>query len=150
MHLNRQSSIAELFGTSERIRIGALDPVDQINVGARTGAQPTHGLEQRQQSLNSHGHSTGRRGLSTHLLNKPIVASATTDGALCAEFVGHPLEHGEVVIVESSDQTRIESIRNTCGLQGAQDPLLMRKRLGPEKIGESRRTLDETGHRRIL
>jgi hypothetical protein len=69
-------------------------------------------LPQREQALDAHGEAAGRRRLAAQLLDQAVVAAAGADRALRAELVGHPLEHGEVVVVQAAHQARVDAIGN--------------------------------------
>ena len=54
---------------------------------------------------------TAGRPLAAELLEQAVVAAAAADGALRAEAVGHPLEDGQVVVVEAAHQARVDAVR---------------------------------------
>jgi hypothetical protein len=100
-------------------------------------------LPQREQALDAHGEAAGRRRLAAQLRDQAVVAAAGADGALRAELVGHPLEHGQVVVIESAHQARIDPVGNRRILEQLLHALEMFERFLAEIVDQLRRRLDQ-------
>ncbi len=75
------------------------------------------GFQEQNQTLDAHGETHAGSGLAAHLLDQAIVTATGTDGALGAEFIGNPLENGFAVVIQTTDQLRVEHVRNASGIQ---------------------------------
>ncbi len=89
-------------------------------------------------------------GLAAELLEEAVVATAAADRALRAEPVRHPLEHGEVVVVEAAHEARVDAVLEPGGVEDAPHRAEVRERVGAEEIDQPRRAFDHRLQRRVL
>jgi hypothetical protein len=138
-----EAGAAQAFGGAEGRRLCQFSP------GARHTRRARHApparlvavlfLQQRDQALDAHGETAGRRRLAAELLDQAVVAAAGADRALGAQLVGDPLEHGQVVVVEAAHQARVDAIRHAGFLEQRLHPGEMLQRGLAEEIHQLRR-----------
>ena len=74
----------------------------------RRGAHVPGVLQEQDHPLDADREAARGRGLAAELLEEAVVAPAARDGALRAEPVADPLEHGAIVVVETADEPGID------------------------------------------
>ncbi len=150
VHLHRQAGGAQRLARHHRDgqRFGTGN--DRIDVD-RLGRHRNAGrLEQQQHAFDPHAPADRGRALAAELLEHAVVAAAAADGALRAEAIGHPLEDGQVVVVETAHQSRIDAIAEPGGIEHGADGGEMAERLGAEEVHQPRRAVGDRLHRRVL
>ena len=109
--------IAQPLGDGEREPVRGLALVHEVDVLRLGRDGPARLLQQRDQALDPHCEADRRGRLAADLREQPIVASTAAHRPLCAEAVGHPLEHGEVVVVEPAHEVMVDGERQARVLQ---------------------------------
>ncbi len=107
-------------------------------------------LPQREQAFDAHGKAAGGRRLAAQLRDQAVVTTAGTDGALRAELVGHPLEHGQVVVIQPAHQARVDPVGNRRILEQLLHALEMLQGFRAEVVDQLRCRLDQFLQRGIL
>ena len=106
---DREPAIPQLLGDFERQAIRCLALMNEINI-QRLGLRALlRRAQQGDQALDPKREAGSGSGLRPELSEQAIVTAPAADGALRAEAVGHPLEHGEIVVIETSHQSVIDS-----------------------------------------
>ena len=101
-------------------------------------------------ALDTHRETASWRRLAAKLLDQAVVSAACADGALGAELVGDPLENGQIVVIQSAHQSRVDAIGNAGLLEQRLHAAEMLEGGLAKEIDQLRRTLDEFLHVRIL
>ena len=148
----RKPGITQRSATCQREAAGRFALVHHVDIRRRAaGTAARCSCQQRQQALDAHRETAGRRRLAADLLDQAVVAAAGAHRALRAEPVGHPFEHGAVVIVQPAHQARID-VEMRCRPRAAM-PAAPRNACSESSSRSSsklRRRLDQRLHRRIL
>ena len=147
---HRQALVTQLLGHAEGHAVGGTALVHDIDFALGRGLRRARFLHQRKQPLQPHGKTAGRRGLAADLLEQPVVASAAAHRALGAQAVGHPLEHGEIVVVQTAHHARVDAVGNADVLQHLLHPFEMRQRGLAQMVQQPRRRLDQRLHQRVF
>jgi hypothetical protein len=92
-----------------------------------TGAPPLLS-DELEHTLDAKRPSDGWRWLATNLLDQVVIATATTNCSLRSQSIGHELKHGQVVIVHSTNETRIDAVGNLIGIENGSQGIEMRQR----------------------
>ena len=112
----RDISISESFSCRQCVKVKRLVPND-VNVAFSGFGLNAAFLHEFKHAFNAHGKTAGRSIASAQHSDERVVAAAPADCALSTEFIGHPFKDREVVIVQTSDQSRIDNIVDTFGFQ---------------------------------
>ena len=88
--------------------------------------------------------------LAAELLEQTVVAAAAGDGALRAQAVGDPFEHGAIVIVEAADEARVHLRRRCPPRRAGASGRRSGQAICRDHVDEPRRAGDHLLQRRIL
>jgi hypothetical protein len=117
MHLHSESVRTAVLGKTKSRGSRVFTPMHQINIRAPEGRLDPAFMQQLDQTFRANGKSAGGRGLTAHLLDQRIVTATPAHRALCPKAVRHPLEHGQVVVIQTAHQSRIDDIRHIVGTE---------------------------------
>ena len=78
-----------------------------------------------------------------HLLHETVIAPAADHRSLGAQPIGHELEGGMAVVVESTDDARIDPAGNRQGIETAEHPVKKPARVVAQVIEDDRRIVDK-------
>ena len=84
------------------------------------------------------------------MLDQAVIAAATANGRLTTQMGSHPLKYRQVVIVETANQTRIDSVRKPSRIQNGPDAVQVGKRLVAQKVHQLGGRLDHGLQRWVL
>ena len=146
---DRLARVAQHLSDARRELRAGFAGVDDVGNGRRSGGEPGL-LQQQDHPLDAHRESAGRRRLAAELLEESVVAPAAGDGPLRAEPVGHPFEHGAIVIVEAAHEAGVDGVGDAMVGEQLPQPVEMRARIGGQALEELRRAFDQILHRRVL
>src|SRR5215472_17924480 len=116
---DREPGIAQRLSDAAREHAGRFAGMHNVHE-RRLDRLPVGALQEKHQTFDADREATRRRRFPSQLREQPIVAAPACNGALSAEFVRNPFEHGAVVVIESPHETRID-FESDAGL--GQEPL---------------------------
>ena len=120
MHGDVKSGRTQGFGGTQRLSGGCVARValmHDIDVASCCAGQKSAIADEFEQALDTDREPHGRCRLAAKQLDQAVVAAATADRSLGAEFSGDPFEHREIVVVEPADQARIDGKRDVGVMQ---------------------------------
>ncbi len=145
-----EARVAQTLGDDKGLFARRVALMDHVHVAALVFRHELLFFQQLEDTLDTHGPAACARRLTAKLFDQRIVAAAGRNRALRAKLVGHPLEHGQIVIIETAHETRIDRKRNVVRLQNALQAFEVRARFFAEKIDQLGRILRDFLHGRIF
>src|SRR5690606_25016923 len=74
-------------------------------------------LPQVEQALHAYRETYSRCWFAAQQFHQAVIPPTATNGALSTKTVGHPLENGQVVVVQPANEPRVQGVFNTGILQ---------------------------------
>src|SRR5699024_8805535 len=98
----------------------------------------------------AHGKTDSRWCTTAQLFHKTDITTACTHGALGAETVSHPLEHGTVILIQATHQTHVYGVIDLRAVkQFAQTVMMLASFLG-QIITSCRSVVEKRLHFRLF
>lgn len=145
-----KARIAQTLGNDKGLLTCCIALMDHVDIATFIFRHELLFFQQLEDTLDTHCPAARARRLAAKLFDQRIVTAAGCHCTLRAKLVGHPFEHGQIVIIETAHETRVDRERNVVRLQNALQAFEVRARFFAEKIDQLRRVLRDFLHRRIL
>src|SRR5476649_2818803 len=108
VHHHIEAGVADTLAQHEGLQLRRLALVHEVDVALARLVRLAGFLHQLDQAFDAHRETYGRRWLAAEHLDQRIVTATGADGALRAQRVGDPFEHGAVVVIDAAHQARVE------------------------------------------
>eukprot|EP00611_Tribonema_gayanum_P012703 TRINITY_DN2336_c0_g1_i3.p1 TRINITY_DN2336_c0_g1~~TRINITY_DN2336_c0_g1_i3.p1 ORF type:complete len:704 (-),score=109.00 TRINITY_DN2336_c0_g1_i3:16-2127(-) len=142
--------VAQRFRQLQRLSLGRCSHPADVDLRRIRGDRDLLHAHQQDQPLDAETEADAGGLRAAKLLDQTVVTAASADRALRAELVGDPLEHRVRVVIEPTDQPRIDHVGNAQRIEPGLHRVEMGQRGFVEIVEQARRAFDDGLRRRHL